>query len=105
VAVTLAPTCRCGRAEGSHSTRRRNLLAQGNTYDRLKKIIVEQLGVDEVDVKPEASFVDDLNADSLDLVELIMSLEEEFGMEISDEEAERIKTVGDAQEYIEEHVA
>jgi acyl carrier protein len=80
-------------------------LAAGNTYDRLKKIIVEQLGVDEVDVKPEASFVDDLNADSLDLVELIMSLEEEFGMEISDEEAERIKTVGDAQEYIEEHVA
>jgi len=81
------------------------LLAQGNTYDRLKKIIVAQLGVDEVDVKPEASFVDDLNADSLDLVELIMSLEEEFGMEISDEEAEKIKTVGDAQEYIEEHVA
>jgi len=81
------------------------LLAQGNTYDRLKKIIVEQLGVGEVDVKPEASFVDDLNADSLDLVELIMSLEEEFGMEISDEEAEKIKTVGDAQEYIEEHVA
>ena len=81
------------------------MLAQGNTYDRLKKIIVEQLGVDEVDVKPEASFVDDLNADSLDLVELIMSLEEEFGMEISDEDAEKIKTVGDAQEYIEEHVA
>ena len=81
------------------------MLAQGNTYDRLKKIIVEQLGVDEVDVKPEASFVDDLNADSLDFVELIMSLEEEFGMEISDEEAEKIKTVGDAQEYIEEHVA
>ena len=104
--MTLARTCRRGRAEeGSHSTRRRTLLAQGNTYDRLKKIIVEQLGVDEGDVKPEASFVDDLNADSLDLVELIMSLEEEFGMEISDEEAEKIKTVGDAQEYIEEHVA
>ena len=75
------------------------------TYERLKKIVVEQLGVDEADVKPEASFVDDLNADSLDLVELIMSLEEEFGMEISDEDAEKIKSVGDAQEYIEEHVA
>ena len=72
------------------------MLAQGNTYERLKKIVVEQLGVDEGDVKPEASFVDDLNADSLDLVELIMSLEEEFGMEISDDEAEKIKTVGDA---------
>ncbi|HEV8535161.1 MAG TPA: acyl carrier protein [Candidatus Limnocylindria bacterium] len=80
-------------------------MAQGNTYERLKKIIVEQLGVDEGDVKPEAAFVEDLNADSLDLVELIMSLEEEFGMEISDEEAEKIKTVGDAKEYIEEHVA
>ena len=73
-------------------------------YERLKKIVVEQLGVDEADVKPEASFVDDLNADSLDLVELIMSLEEEFGVEISDEDAEKIKSVGDAQEYIEEHV-
>ena len=75
------------------------------TYERLKKIVVEQLGVDEDEVKPEASFVDDLNADSLDLVELIMCLEEEFGMEISDEEAEKIKSVGDAQEYIEEHVS
>jgi len=80
-------------------------LADQKTYERLKKIVVEQLCVDEADVKPEASFVDDLNADSLDLVELIMSLEEEFGMEISDEDAEKIKSVGDAQEYIEEHVA
>ena len=80
-------------------------MADQKTYDRLKKIVVEQLGVDEADVKPEASFVDDLNADSLDLVELIMSLEEEFGMEISDEDAEKIKSVGDAQEYIEEHVS
>jgi acyl carrier protein len=77
-------------------------LAEGPSYEKLKKIIVEQLGVDEAEVKPEASFVEDLNADSLDLVELIMSLEEEFGMEISDDEAEKIKTVGDAMEYIEE---
>ena len=73
------------------------------TYDRLKKLVVEQLGVDEEEVKPEASFVDDLNADSLDLVELIMSLEEEFGMEISDEDAEKIQTVQDAVDHIEEH--
>ena len=74
------------------------------TYDRLKKLVVEQLGVDEEEVKPEASFVDDLNADSLDLVELIMSLEEEFGMEISDEDAEKIQTVQDAVDYIEERM-
>ena len=70
---------------------------------RVKEIIVEQLGVDEEEVTPQASFVEDLNADSLDLVELIMSLEEEFGMEISDEDAERIQKVSDAVEYIEEH--
>jgi acyl carrier protein len=72
------------------------------TYERLKKIVVEQLGVEEDQVTPEASFVDDLNADSLDLVELIMSLEEEFGAEISDEDAEKIRTVQDAVEYVEE---
>ena len=75
------------------------------TYDRLKKIVVEQLGVEESEVNPEASFVDDLNADSLDLVELIMSLEEEFGMEITDEEAEKIRTVQDAVDYIDEHAS
>src|SRR5438034_2825833 len=83
-----------------HRTPRRESVA--TTYDRLKKIVVEQLGVDEDEVKPEASFVDDLNADSLDLVELIMSLEEEFQTEISDEDAEKIRTVGDAVEYIDE---
>ncbi|HEY8171071.1 MAG TPA: acyl carrier protein [Candidatus Limnocylindria bacterium] len=78
-------------------------MTDGTTFERLRKIIVEQLGVDEEEVTSTASFVEDLNADSLDLVELIMSLEEEFGMEISDEDAERIQKVSDAVEYIEEH--
>ena len=76
-------------------------------FERVRKIIAEQLGVDETDIKPKTSFVEDLNADSLDLVELIMSLEEEFGadqgFEISDEEAEKIVTVQDAVDYIREH--
>jgi acyl carrier protein len=72
--------------------------------ERLKKIIVDQLGVDEAEVVPNASFVEDLNADSLDLVELIMSLEEEFKVQISDEDAEKITTVQEAQDYIEEHL-
>ena len=72
--------------------------------ERLKKIIVDQLGVDESEVIPSASFVEDLNADSLDLVELIMSLEEEFKVQISDEDAEKITTVQEAQDYIEEHL-
>jgi acyl carrier protein len=72
--------------------------------ERLKKIIVEQLGVDESEVVPNASFVEDLNADSLDLVELIMSLEEEFKLQISDEDAEKITTVQEAEDYIEEHL-
>ena len=78
-------------------------MTDGTTFERLKKIIVEQLGVDEEEVTIQASFVEDLNADSLDLVELIMSLEEEFGMEISDEDAEKIQKVSDAVEFIEEH--
>ncbi len=72
---------------------------------RVKEIIVEQLGVNENEVAPEAKFVDDLGADSLDLVELVMALEEEYNMEISDEDAEKILTVGDAIEYIQSHVA
>ncbi|HZS93177.1 MAG TPA: acyl carrier protein [Chloroflexota bacterium] len=76
---------------------------QGNVEERVRRIISDQLGVDESQVTPNASFEEDLNADSLDLVELIMSLEEEFNIEISEEEAERIRTVGDAIEYIREH--
>ncbi len=72
--------------------------------ERLRKIIVDQLGVDESEVVPSASFVEDLNADSLDLVELIMSLEEEFKLQISDEDAEKITTVQEAEDYIEEHL-
>lgn len=78
-------------------------MSTSTVYDRLKGIITEQLGVDEEEITPKASFVDDLNADSLDLVELIMSLEEEFGLEISDEDAEKILTVQDATMYIEDH--
>ncbi len=73
-----------------------------NTQERVTKIIVELLGVDEDKVKPEANFREDLEADSLDLVELIMAFEDEFGGEISDEEAQQIKTVGDAITYIDE---
>ena len=72
-------------------------------FDRVKKIIVEQLGVDESKVVPEARFREDLGADSLDLVELIMAFEEEFGGEISDEEAQGITTVGEAVAYLESH--
>ena len=74
-----------------------------NSEDRLKKIIADQLSVNEDDVVPEASFIDDLNADSLDLVELIMSLEEEFSVKISDEDAAKIQTVQDAMDYLQEH--
>ena len=70
--------------------------------EKITEIIVEQLGVKPEEVVPEASFVDDLGADSLDTVELVMALEEEFGIEIPDEDAEKIQTVGDAIRYIEE---
>lgn len=72
--------------------------------ERLRNIIVEQLGVEESEVVPSASFTEDLNADSLDLVELIMSLEEEFKLQISDEDAEKITTVQEAEDFIEEHL-
>ena len=70
---------------------------------KLKPVIAEQLGVDEGEVTETASFTEDLNADSLDLVELIMSLEEQFGLQISDEDAEKLTTVGESVDYIYEH--
>ncbi len=73
--------------------------------EKVKKIIVDQLGVEAAEVTPEASFIEDLGADSLDTVELVMALEEEFGIEIPDEEAEKIATVKDAIEYIKGHSA
>ena len=73
--------------------------------DRIKSIIAEQLGVKPDEVTPEASFIDDLGADSLDTVELIMALEEEFGVEIPDEDAEKMATVGDAIKYIQDKSA
>lgn len=73
--------------------------------NRVKKIVVEHLGVEEAKVAPEANFIDDLGADSLDTVELVMAFEEEFGVEIPDEAAEKIQTVQNAIEYIEKNAA
>jgi acyl carrier protein len=72
-------------------------------FERVKRIVVDRLGVDESEVTLEASFKDDLGADSLDVVELVMELEDEFDMEISDEDAEKITTVGEVVEYIKSH--
>jgi acyl carrier protein len=74
-----------------------------DTADRVKKIVVEHLGVEEDKVTPDASFIDDLGADSLDIVELVMAFEEEFGVEIPDDAAEKITTVRDAIEYIDQN--
>ena len=73
-------------------------------FEKVKAIIVEQLGVTETSVEMESSFIDDLGADSLDIVELVMALEEEFDMEIPDSDAEKVVTVGDVVEYIKENV-
>ncbi|MHB8156019.1 MAG: acyl carrier protein [Desulfocucumaceae bacterium] len=72
-------------------------------YEKVKAIITEQLGVEEADIKMESSFIEDLGADSLDIVELVMALEEEFDIVIPDEDAEKIRTVGEAVNYIKEH--
>jgi len=75
-----------------------------SAFDRVKTIVVEQLGVEADQVTPQSKFVEDLGADSLDVVELVMALEEEFDLEIPDEDAEKIVTVGEAAKYIESHV-
>jgi acyl carrier protein len=75
-----------------------------SVFDRVKRIIVDQLGVSEDQVTPEASFIEELGADSLDTVELVMALEEEFGIEIPDEDAEKITTVEDVVNYINDHI-
>ncbi|MBM2810310.1 MAG: acyl carrier protein [Chloroflexi bacterium] len=75
-----------------------------NPEERLRKIIADQLGVPEEEVVPEASFIDDLNADSLEMVDLIISIEEEFGIQVSDEDAEKIKSVKDAMDYLSDHL-
>ena len=77
-------------------------MAEKSVQDRVKEIIVEQLGVNQEQVKPEAKFIEDLGADSLDTVELVMAFEEEFGAEIPDEDAEKLQSVGDVIKYIEE---
>ena len=74
-----------------------------SVYDRVRSIVAERLGVDEEKVTMEAEFIGDLNADSLDLVEVIMAMEQEFNLEIKDEDAENIRTVSDAVQYIQEH--
>ena len=76
-----------------------------NVADRVKKIIVDKLGVEEAEVTPEANFIADLGADSLDTVELIMEFEKEFDVSIPDEQAEKIQTVGQAVEYLEKHIS
>lgn len=74
-----------------------------STFESVKAVVVEQLSVDESEVKSESRFIEDLNADSLDVVEFVMALEEKFSIEIPDEEAEKIKTVGDVVAYIDQH--
>ncbi|MGX7418466.1 acyl carrier protein [Carnobacterium gallinarum] len=80
-------------------------MSQNETFDKVAKIIVERFGVDEEKVTSELTFKDDLGADSLDIVELVMELEDVFGTEISDEDAEQIATVGDAVKYIDAHLS
>ena len=80
-------------------------MSSEDIFEKVKEIVIEQLGVSETSITTDASFIDDLGADSLDIVELIMALEEEFDMEIPDADAEKVVTVGDVVDYIKDHVA
>ncbi|MBW4646261.1 MAG: acyl carrier protein [Goleter apudmare HA4340-LM2] len=80
-------------------------MSQADVFDRVKKVVVEQLGIEAETITPQSKFIDDLNADSLDIVELVMAFEEEFDIEIPDEAAEKILSVQDAVDYINNNVA
>jgi acyl carrier protein len=105
--MTLArATCaRRGEAARAHAKENRRKVTMSETAERVKKIVVEHLGVEADKVTEEASFIDDLGADSLDIVELVMAFEEEFGVEIPDDAAEKIATVKDAIDYIDSNKA
>jgi acyl carrier protein len=93
-----------GQRLGSPITNILEVIVNMVSEERIKEIIVEQLGVDASEVTPDASFIDDLGADSLDTVELVMAFEEEFDIEIPDEDAEKIRTVRDVMQYLNAHL-
>src|ERR1700732_1808692 len=101
--LSWGPSSRLQRGRGFQIADTGGLTGMASVEERVKQIIVEQLGVDEAEVTPTASFVDDLGADSLDQVELVMAFEESFGIEVPDEDAEKMTTVKDAVEYIDKH--
>ena|SRR5207253_3913107 len=96
------PLCGTGLNPRATNTNRTNSMAEKSIKEKVKDIIVEQLGVNPEQVTDEASFIEDLGADSLDIVELVMAFEEEFGVEVPDEDAEKLQKVGDVIKYIEE---
>ena len=96
------PLCGTGLNPRATNTNRANFMAEKSIKEKVKDIIVEQLGVNPEQVTDEASFIEDLGADSLDIVELVMAFEEEFGVEVPDEDAEKLQKVGDVIKYIEE---
>src|SRR4051794_8091387 len=102
-APALEATAACRKAAFGRFIGRNYMSANAAIEAKVKSIIADQLGVGEDEIKPESSFIEDLGADSLDIVELVMAMEEEFEVEIPDEEAENIKTVGDAINYVATH--